>query len=172
MANGKKLRVFPFVKLQTVIMALVGLIAGIIYSFGGLIIDVLVSIGWVSSASASTPGLSFGTVLAFGALIGMPLIFATYGFIVGLSEASVYNVVAGRIAGRDDRGNSRTDPSWTFWGVNIVGGAIVGAIVGAIIGGLDDGIEPIFGGGFYGAFIGGFFGSVLGIVRHHRNQAH
>jgi hypothetical protein len=57
-------------------------------------IDVLVSIGWVSSASASTPGLGFGTVLAFGALIGMPIIFAACGFIVGLIEAFLYNVFA------------------------------------------------------------------------------
>ena len=71
-------------------MAMVGLVAGILYSFGGLIIDALVSIGWVSSTSAPTPGLGFGTVLAFGALIGMPAIFAAFGYIVGLVEASIY----------------------------------------------------------------------------------
>lgn len=94
MAKVKKMGVFSFAKLQAVILAIVGLIAGILYSFGGLIIDVLVSIGWVSSASASTPGLGFGTVLAFGALIGMPIIFATFGFIVGLIEAFLYNLFA------------------------------------------------------------------------------
>jgi hypothetical protein len=94
MAKVKKMGVLSFAKLQAVIMAIVGLIAGILYSFGGLIIDVLVSIGWVSSASASTPGLGFGTVLAFGALIGMPIIFATFGFIVGLIEAFLYNLFA------------------------------------------------------------------------------
>ena len=94
MAKLKKIGVLSFAKLQAVIMAIVGLIAGILYSFGGLIIDVLVSIGWISSASASTPGLGFGTVLAFGALIGMPIIFATVGFIVGLIEAFLYNLFA------------------------------------------------------------------------------
>jgi hypothetical protein len=94
MAKVKKMGVLSFAKLQVVIMAIVGLIAGILYSFGGLIIDALVSIGWVSSASASTPGLGFGTVLAFGALIGMPIIFATFGFIVGLIEAFLYNLFA------------------------------------------------------------------------------
>jgi hypothetical protein len=94
MAKVKKMGVLSFAKLQAVIMAIVGIIAGILYSFGGLIIDVLVSMGWVSSASASTPGLSFGTVLAFGALIGMPIIFATFGFIVGLTEAVLYNLFA------------------------------------------------------------------------------
>jgi hypothetical protein len=94
MAKIKKIRLFSFVKLHAVIMAIVGLIAGILYSFGGLIIDVLVSIGWVSSAFASTPGVGFGTVLAFGALIGMPIIFAAFGFIVGLIEAFLYNLFA------------------------------------------------------------------------------
>jgi len=73
-------------------MAYLGLVAGILYSFGGLVIDVLVSIGWISSASAATPGLSLGTVLAFGALVGMPIIFATFGFILGLVEAFLYNL--------------------------------------------------------------------------------
>lgn len=94
MEKLKKIGVFSFAKFQSVLMALVGLFCGILYSFGGLIIDVLVSIGLVSSASASTPGLSFGTVLAFGALIGMPIIFATSGFLVGLVEAILYNQFA------------------------------------------------------------------------------
>jgi hypothetical protein len=94
MAKVKKLGVVSFAKLQTVILTIAGLIAGILYSFGGLIIDVLVSIGWVSSTAASTPGLSFGTVLAFGALIGIPIIFASFGFIVGLIEAFIYNLFA------------------------------------------------------------------------------
>jgi hypothetical protein len=33
-----------------------------------------------------------GTVLAFGALIGMPLIFATLGFLVGLIEVFLNNL--------------------------------------------------------------------------------
>jgi energy-converting hydrogenase Eha subunit A len=70
------------------------LVAGILYSFDGLIVDTLVSIGWVSSVSASTPGLSFGTVLAFGSLIGMPIIFAMIGFVAGIIEALAYNLFA------------------------------------------------------------------------------
>ncbi|NQS91274.1 MAG: hypothetical protein HQ574_02610 [Chloroflexi bacterium] len=94
MTKVKKLGVVSFAKLQAVMMGMAGLIAGILYSFGGLMIDILVSIGWVSSASASTPGLSFGTVLAFGALIGMPVIFAAFGFGAGLIEAILFNVFA------------------------------------------------------------------------------
>jgi hypothetical protein len=90
MTKVEKIGVLSFAKFQA-----------ILYSFGGLIIDVLVSIGWVSSASASTPGLGFGTVLAFGALIGMPIIFATFGFIIGLIEAFLYNLFARWFGGID-----------------------------------------------------------------------
>ncbi len=88
MAKIKKIGLLSFAKLQTVILAIVGLIAGILYSFGGLIVDILVSIGWVSTAE--TPGLSFGTVLAFGSLIGMPIVFTMFGFIAGIIEALLY----------------------------------------------------------------------------------
>ena len=98
-ATLTRIGVLSFARLHAVTMAIVGLIVGILYSFGGLIIDVLVSIGWISSAAASTPGLSFGTVLAFGALIGMPIIFATFGFIVGLIEAFLYNLFARWVGG-------------------------------------------------------------------------
>ncbi len=84
MAKVKKNRLFSIAKLQAVIMAIVGLIAGILYSVGGAIYDVLVSIGWITSAS--TPGVGYGTALAFLALIGMPVTFAAFGFIVGLIE--------------------------------------------------------------------------------------
>lgn len=89
-----KINVLGFTKFQTIMGALIGLIAGIIYSFGGLIIDILVTIEWVSAEAASTSGLSFGTVLAFGALIGMPIIFAVFGFVLGIFESILFNLVA------------------------------------------------------------------------------
>jgi len=99
MAKLKKIGVVSSSKLLAVLMAFIGLIAGIFYSFGGLIIDALVTIGWISSSAASTSGLGFGTVLAFGALIGMPIIFAIPGFISGAIGAFLYNLVAGWIGG-------------------------------------------------------------------------
>ena len=92
MEKTKKIKVFSFAIFQAVLMALVGLLAGILYSFGGLIIDILVNIGWVTSSE--TPELSYGTVLAFGALIGMPVIFAIAGFLGGIVEALLYNLFA------------------------------------------------------------------------------
>ena len=82
MTKVKKIRMLSFAKLQAIIMAVAGLIAGILYSFGGAIYDVL------------TIGLNLGSALAFLALIGMPIIFATFGFIVGLIEAFLYSLFA------------------------------------------------------------------------------
>lgn len=90
----KNVGVFSFAKFQAVLGGLVGFLCGIVYSFGGLIIDVLVSAGFLSAEKMSTPGLSYGTVLAFGALIGMPVIMAASGFVLGILEALLFNFYA------------------------------------------------------------------------------
>jgi len=99
MKTLNRIKVFSFAKFQAVLMALVGLFAGILYSFGGLIIDGLVS--YELMTSEETQGLSWGTVLAFGALIGMPIIFAVVGFLLGIVEAILYNLFAGWFGGLD-----------------------------------------------------------------------
>ena len=48
-----------------------GLALGVTYSVGGFFVDLL------------TIGLNLGTLMAFGALIGMPLISALLGFLLG-----------------------------------------------------------------------------------------
>ncbi|KAA3615753.1 MAG: hypothetical protein D8M58_16300 [Calditrichaeota bacterium] len=90
----KKINILSMAKFHTFFSGFFGLLAGVLYSFGGLVIDSLVTMGFVSPAAASTSGLSYGTVLAFGALIGMPLIFATVGFVIGLIQALLYNLFA------------------------------------------------------------------------------
>lgn len=60
----------------------------IFYSVGGAIYDVSI-----------TGSVTFGTALAFLALIVMPVLFAIFGFIVGAIGAPVYNFVAERIGG-------------------------------------------------------------------------
>lgn len=92
MKKIKKIGILSFAKFQAVLGVLIGLVCGILYSFGGLIIDAIVTIGWMTSTE--TPGLSYGTVLAFGALIGMPIIFAGAGFLLGIVEAILYNIFA------------------------------------------------------------------------------
>ena len=88
MARNQQIKILSLARFQAVLFALLGLLAGIAYSFGGLIIDALVSIGWINTSE--TPGLSSGTILAFGALVGMPLIFAIFGFLAGAIEALLY----------------------------------------------------------------------------------
>ena len=142
-------------------MASVGLVAGVLYSFGGAAIDLLVTIEWVTSAT--TPGLSWGTALAFLALIGMPVFFAVFGLASGVVAASLRKLVAAKVDGWD----GRTQRSWV---VSIGGSALACGLIGGIVGGLFGGgnsvVEETFGGGFYGALIGGcLVGNVLAIVR-------
>jgi hypothetical protein len=87
MARLKRLGVLFLAKLQALVMAFVGLIAGILYAFGGAIYELL------------TGTLNSGTALAFGALIGMPIVFGAFGFIAGAIGAVLYNLVAGWVGG-------------------------------------------------------------------------
>jgi hypothetical protein len=86
-AKLKNIKVLSLAKFQAALFALIGFCAGIIYSIGGLIYDLV------------TIGLSYGTALAFLALIGMPLLSAVIGFILGLVEAFLYNIFAGWFGG-------------------------------------------------------------------------
>ena len=60
--------------------ALVGLALGVLYSFGGLIVDLL------------TIGLNWGTLMAFGALLGMPLVLGGVGMAAGVLVGLVTKV--------------------------------------------------------------------------------
>jgi hypothetical protein len=95
MVKVRQLRVIAFAKFQGLFASLLGLVAGLLYFLVGFIVDVLVSADIISATSYSTEGLSVGTVLAFGAIAIMPLIFALLGFVFGLIEALIYNVYAG-----------------------------------------------------------------------------
>ena len=95
----KRLKVFTLAKFQAMLFALLGVFCGGIYAFGGLAVDSLVSLGMLSSDSMNTPGLSIGTLLAFGALVGMPVLFAIIGYLSGIIEAILYNLVAGWTGG-------------------------------------------------------------------------
>ena len=60
-------------------------------------IDALVSAGWVRFSE--TPGLAYGTVLAFGAPVAMPVLFALDGFEYGAVAAILYNLAI-RLSGK------------------------------------------------------------------------
>ncbi len=98
MEKKSQLHVWNFGLFQSLLFSLVGLLFGVVYSFGGLIIDTLVTLQILSAIEFETPGLSYGTVLAFGALIGMPLIGGGIGLACGVVEAILYNTFV-RITG-------------------------------------------------------------------------
>lgn len=78
--------------MHTVAFGFLGVVAGVVYAFGGLAIDTAVTLGWMTTEE--TPGLSIGTILAFQALIGMPLIFALFGVVSGGVVAVLYAVAS------------------------------------------------------------------------------
>ena len=89
---NKKNKINPliFAKFQAILFGLIGLLLGIIYSFGGLILDILVSLNWLDTEE--TLGLGYGTLLAFGAIIIIPLLGILIGFVTGILEAFLYNI--------------------------------------------------------------------------------
>ena len=76
-----QLNVLRFACFLSAICGVVGFLAGVLYSVGGLIVDIF------------TIGLNAGTALAFLALIGMPVIFAVCGTVAGIVVAVIYNVL-------------------------------------------------------------------------------
>ena len=68
-------------------MVYLGLVCGVLYSVGGLVIDML------------TIGLNWGTAMAFMALVGMPVVFGAFGFLCGALIA----LVAGAVGAVRDR---------------------------------------------------------------------
>jgi hypothetical protein len=87
MARVKRIGVLFSAKLQGILWACIGLLAGILYSTIGAVYDVL------------TVGLNLGTALAFFAIIGMPIIFGTVGFVAGGVGAVLYNLLMKRLGG-------------------------------------------------------------------------
>jgi hypothetical protein len=65
------MNILPTAMRLTKWMASIGLVCGALYSFGGLIFDL------------QTVGLNWGTAMAFMALVGMPVLFGSFGFVCG-----------------------------------------------------------------------------------------
>lgn len=72
--------------------AVLGLIPGVLYAFGGAVFDMTMM-----------GGANRGTFLAFGALIGMPIYFGVIGAVTGGLGAWVYNRVAATFGGIEMR---------------------------------------------------------------------
>lgn len=82
MKELKHIGIVSSAKVLTVLMGIVGLILGLVYSIGGAIYDVIV--GQVSWG---------GTGLAFAAIPGMTAMFAGGGLAAGIIAPLVYNLL-------------------------------------------------------------------------------
>lgn len=89
---NNKISLLQLAKLQAVLFGLIGLCFGIYYSIGGMFIDILVSAEALSAEKWETPGLSIGTLMAYMALVAMPLFTAACGFVLGVIEGLLYNL--------------------------------------------------------------------------------
>ena len=69
-------------KIVGVVTTYLGLVAGILYSFGGFFYELI------------SGTLNTGTVMGFGALVGMPIIFGVFGVLAGAVGAMVYNLIS------------------------------------------------------------------------------
>ena len=87
MRKARRLRPLSFAKFQAILMAPVGLLAGVLYALGGAVYEL------------ATRNLNAGTALAFLALLGMPIAFAGIGFVAGIAEALLYNIFARWLGG-------------------------------------------------------------------------
>ena len=80
MAKVRRLGTLFSAKLQAIQWACAGFVAGVAYSVGGFLYELF------------TGTLNSGTLLAFMALIGMPIVFAAFGFVAGAVGAVLYNL--------------------------------------------------------------------------------
>lgn len=87
MKKDTRLSLIALTKLHVIVFTFVGLLAGILYSFGGLVYD------------AAMGSLGYGTVLAFGALIGMPMIGAIVGIVARIVEWLLFRIASGLLGG-------------------------------------------------------------------------
>lgn len=84
----KQFDVMSVAKIQAVIMAIFGFIAGLFISIFG---------GMASIFSDSLPGAT--GIVGIGAIIILPIVYGIMGFISGAIGAIVYNFVASKIGG-------------------------------------------------------------------------
>ncbi len=90
MQEVKKIGVFSLAKIEAVMGAVIGFIAGIIWA--------IIGTAFIGFAG---PGMPFGSGLLFGiaAIVLLPILYALIGFIGGALVAFIYNIVAGWIGG-------------------------------------------------------------------------
>lgn len=87
----KKLGVLSSAKIQAILMAIIGLILGIF-------VAIIASLGAAISSTA-TDGAGFMVSLGVAAIIVLPILYGTAGFVFGAIGALLYNLVASWVGG-------------------------------------------------------------------------
>jgi RNA polymerase subunit RPABC4/transcription elongation factor Spt4 len=79
-------------KIQGTLMALLGLLFGLMFAAIG-------SVASMASQQSLSPLALMGAAFGVGAVIILPICYGIFGFISGLIQAGVYNLVAGFVGG-------------------------------------------------------------------------
>ena len=95
MVTIKKLGVFSVAKFQAVFMAFFGLIAAVFLS---VIVTSLGALGKMMVGSGGITGMLAAKSVLF-LIIGLPVIYGIFGFVIGAIFALLYNLVARLIGG-------------------------------------------------------------------------
>ena len=88
----KKVGILSFAKIYTILMAIAGLIVGIIFTVIAFL---------VQAFAAATSGEAVPGFVALGAanIVIMPIVYAIIGFVSGVIMAWLYNVIANLVGG-------------------------------------------------------------------------
>jgi len=95
MKTLKRIDVLSLAKFQTVLMALFGLLVGVLVAFFGFLFQAFA--GRFIEGSETLPALGAG--LGVAALRILPIVYAVIGFIAGLVGGALFNLVAGITGG-------------------------------------------------------------------------
>lgn len=90
MKTLKKIDIMSFAKFQTVLMAMIGLLVGVMVAFFGFIFQAFAA--RLAEEGASDFGM-FGMGMGLAALFILPLIYAAMGFIAGVIGGALFNLV-------------------------------------------------------------------------------
>jgi hypothetical protein len=94
MKTLKRIDIMSFAKFQTFLMAMIGLLVGVMVAFFGFIFQAFA--GRFMEGGESLP--AFGAGLGVAALIILPVMYAVIGFVTGLIGGALFNLVS-RISG-------------------------------------------------------------------------
>lgn len=90
MKTLKRIDIMSFAKFQTILMAMIGVLVGVMVAFFGFIFQAFA--GRFVEEGAANYGM-FGMGLGLAALFILPLVYAVMGFLVGVIGGALFNLV-------------------------------------------------------------------------------